>query len=505
MKVFVLYYFDPIIGPRVFLKAPESARDKELEVIALMMDIYEKRFFIHISGSIKSANLIFEINNPYSRGKKELLQISIIIDINSEINIDLARELLEAFMKEINEIDQVYKAFYVDSGKFEDASEKMEEVKRLFISFYKSFKPAVKALQMAELRYRSLFKAARDAIFIIDKKSYEIVDANERAEKILQRSRKETIGLNASELQFPEDDNNFKKQIEKLIGLEDALPIEARIRNSKGESIPVEINANEIKIGDQDFIQMILRDITERKLAEQKLIEAYDRAEFYKDLFAYDMNNILSNINSSSDLLSLISNDPKIKGDKNELLQSIKEQVLRGLNLILYVEKILDIDDSDISMERLEINRVLNEAITFITNNFHERLLKIKVEPLGDMLYVRVNELLLTAFESILINAAQHNDKPFVSIQIKILKEKKDNVNYFKIEFLDNGIGIPDDKKEIIFQKGYSEDESFSGLGLGLYLVKRIVESFNGHIWVEDRIKGDYNKGSNFIVLIPEA
>ena len=42
-------------------------------------------------------------------------------------------------------------------------------------------------------------------------------------------------------------------------------------------------------------------------------------------------------------------------------------------------------------------------------------------------------------------------------------------------------------------------------MGLGLSLVKKIIESYHGQIWVEDRFEGDYSKGSNFIVLIPEA
>ena len=90
-------------------------------------------------------------------------------------------------------------------------------------------------------------------------------------------------------------------------------------------------------------------------------------------------------------------------------------------------------------------------------------------------------------------------------MKIRISKEKKEDIDYFKLEFLDNGLGIPDKMKEQIFLKGYREDESISGMGLGLYLVKRIVESFKGQIWVEDRIKGAHIKGSNFIILIPEA
>ena len=42
-------------------------------------------------------------------------------------------------------------------------------------------------------------------------------------------------------------------------------------------------------------------------------------------------------------------------------------------------------------------------------------------------------------------------------------------------------------------------------MGVGLSLVKKIIKKYNGKIWVEDKVKGDYTKGSNFIILIPEA
>lgn len=42
-------------------------------------------------------------------------------------------------------------------------------------------------------------------------------------------------------------------------------------------------------------------------------------------------------------------------------------------------------------------------------------------------------------------------------------------------------------------------------MGLGLTLVKKIIEVFNGKIWIKDRVLGDYSKGSNFVVLVPEA
>ena len=73
------------------------------------------------------------------------------------------------------------------------------------------------------------------------------------------------------------------------------------------------------------------------------------------------------------------------------------------------------------------------------------------------------------------------------------------------MQFIDNGIGITDERKPQIFIRGYSEETSIHGMGLGLSLVKKIIESYNGKIWMEDRVKDDYTKGINCLILIPEV
>lgn len=108
-------------------------------------------------------------------------------------------------------------------------------------------------------------------------------------------------------------------------------------------------------------------------------------------------------------------------------------------------------------------------------------------------------------FHNLVSNSIKYNDSPVVEIDVKMSREKKNNINYIKLEFLDNGIGISDKRKGTIFKEEYVKDISTKGLGIGLTLVKKIVGSYEGEIWVEDRIKGDYKQGSNFIILIPEA
>jgi signal transduction histidine kinase len=56
----------------------------------------------------------------------------------------------------------------------------------------------------------------------------------------------------------------------------------------------------------------------------------------------------------------------------------------------------------------------------------------------------------------------------------------------------------------LIFQEGHKDEKLTKGMGFGLTLVTKILNSYNGKIWVEDKVKGDHTKGSNFVVLIPE-
>lgn len=114
------------------------------------------------------------------------------------------------------------------------------------------------------------------------------------------------------------------------------------------------------------------------------------------------------------------------------------------------------------------------------------------------------NEFLLDVFENILHNAIKYNKNETIEIQINIFREEINKKKLIKLEFIDNGIGIFDENKESIFQKGYKRDKKVRGMGIGLSLVKKIIKSYNGKIWVENRIKDDYEQGSNFVILIPE-
>jgi signal transduction histidine kinase len=253
-----------------------------------------------------------------------------------------------------------------------------------------------------------------------------------------------------------------------------------------------------------------LVDITEKKIAEQQIKEseekyrkAYYQANLYRDIFAHDINNILQNISSSVELSSLYIHNPEKLSTIRELYEIMDEQVNRAKKLISNVRKITELDESEIYLENLDANRIIENAIDFLESSFQKRNLNIQVNAQNKRNYVLANNLLLDVFENILINAVRHNNSSQIDIDINISKEEKDNKQYIKMEFRDNGLGISDYRKKSIFERGTRKSQKSKGMGLGLSLVKKIIDSYHGKIWVEDRIKGDYKQGSNFIILIP--
>jgi len=252
-------------------------------------------------------------------------------------------------------------------------------------------------------------------------------------------------------------------------------------------------------------------EITDRKKAEKELkksqeryYNAYNRAEFYKDLFAHDINNILQNVRSANELLKIYYKE-KEKGPKfEEMIDVIESQVLRGANLISNVRKLSLIDDENIDLKPKSIKKVLRDVIAEIKQKYSTNRLQIYVQkPEGELL-IHGNDLLYDVFKNILLNSIKYNDNKMIKINIIISEMVIDGKMYYKLEFKDNGRGIRDERKESIFQRDYSKNEKGKGIGLGLSLVKRILDTYQALIEVENRVKNDYQKGSNFIIKIPK-
>lgn len=252
------------------------------------------------------------------------------------------------------------------------------------------------------------------------------------------------------------------------------------------------------------------RDVSEHQHAEQELRKsekryrkAYERANFYKDIFTHDMNNIFHNIQFSTELISMLKGKPEKLNESKEIFTTIENQIDRGVMLINNVRKLSEIEDRETRLKEISLNHILNEAIDFANKSSQGKQLKIKYNDIDKEFNVLANEFLLDVCENILHNAIKYNQNQIVEIQINHSKKRIDKSKFVRLEFIDNGIGILDEHKEIIFQRGNKKEKYARSMGIGLSLVKKIIESYNGKIWVENRVKNDYQKGSNFIILIP--
>lgn len=253
------------------------------------------------------------------------------------------------------------------------------------------------------------------------------------------------------------------------------------------------------------------KDITEHQHAEQELRksekkyrDAFERAEFYKDIFTHDMNNIFHNILSSAELISILRESSKDLDKLEDIFQIIDNQINRGVKLIDNVRKLSRLQETEIKLNKVNLYKSLDEALIFAERSLRGKKLDIKINKTSEEIIVMANEFLLDVFENILHNAIKYNRNETIAIQINVLREEINKKKFIKLELMDNGIGIFDENKESIFQKGYKRDKKVRGMGIGLSLVKKIIKSYNGKIWVENRIKDDYEQGSNFVILIPE-
>jgi signal transduction histidine kinase len=239
--------------------------------------------------------------------------------------------------------------------------------------------------------------------------------------------------------------------------------------------------------------------------AELKSKKAYKQVDFYKDIFAHDMNNVLQIILSSAELTSLYLDSPEKLSTIKGLTKSILDQVSRGKKLIETVQKLSKVENSKQELKKMMIDPVLDESIEFISHNIQNKKVNVQVDLHENHLVVNANDLLRDVFENLLYNGVIHNDNEDVEISVKISNIKKKLKSFIKMEFSDNGLGIEDERKEAIFEKSAIINKGGLSMGLGLSLVKKILETYNGTIWIEDKVPGDHTKGSNFILLLPEA
>jgi PAS domain S-box-containing protein len=233
-----------------------------------------------------------------------------------------------------------------------------------------------------------------------------------------------------------------------------------------------------------------------------RIIKTQRRLNFYKDLLAHDIANILNNINLALKLAKPEIQNLPLPEQIKMFPEIISSQVQDGVNLVSNIQRISEIQNDGLKKSNIDAYKILRDVIEnprFTKNNN----ISVEINSPRKKLPVMAGPFLKDIFENIIINAVKHNRSEKKWVRINISYFEKNGSNYVKFDFFDNGVGIPDKLKNQIFKREHQSDLSSKGMGIGLSLVKQIIKEYNGKISVMDRIDGNPSQGTIFSVLIP--
>ncbi len=245
------------------------------------------------------------------------------------------------------------------------------------------------------------------------------------------------------------------------------------------------------------------QDVTERMLAEEELKSAKHQAELYLDLMGHDISNMHQIVMIQLELaLSVLDEEGHLGKEDRELITTSLATLDRSANLINNVRMLQKVRSGEYRAEPLDLGRTIGDAVQMYSD-LPGRNITIKFTPPNGRI-VKVSPLIKDIVANLLDNAVKHSPDP-VEIGIDVGCIDDQGKPYYSISVEDNGIGIPDDKKDLIFQRFKRGNTAAKGIGLGLYIVRTLVEGFGGSVRVEDRVHGDHARGARFVILLPAA
>ena len=234
---------------------------------------------------------------------------------------------------------------------------------------------------------------------------------------------------------------------------------------------------------------------------EDRLSKANKRINLYLSLISHDMSNLnqiaLSHLEYALSALVL-------KEEEKKWISAPLDAIRRSSELIQTMRTLQKIEVTSLKAVPVDLCRTISEILP-IYSRIPGRNIAINFAPGPDCM-IRANELISQVFSNILDNAVKHSPpERDLTIDIRVEHKRVKDQAYSMTVIEDNGPGIPDELKARLFSGPLSRGEHPGRGGLGLYLVRRLIQSAHGQIMVEDRVPGDYTKGARFVIMLPAA
>jgi PAS domain S-box-containing protein len=360
-------------------------------------------------------------------------------------------------------------------------------------------------LRDSEVRYRRLFESARDGILILDAGTGRILDSNAFMTELLGYTQDELLGKEIWQIGLFRDIDAsraaFRELQEKGYIRYENLPLQAK----SGERTEVEFISNTYQVDGRLVIQCNIRDISQRLQLErtqaqaEALADLHRRKDEFLAMLSHELRNPLAPIMNAVHLLQLgQEGESPIHRQARTIIERQVGQLSHLINDLLEVSRITT-GRIRLRRERVDLRGIVDRAVESARPLVEERRHELAVERGPGPIWVyadpaRIEQVVV----NLLTNAAKYTEIGG-RIAVDVGREGEEAV----VSVRDTGVGIAPELLPRIFdlftQAERSLDRSEGGLGIGLTVVKRLVEMHGGRVEVYSVL----GQGSGFVVRLP--
>ncbi|MHA1346808.1 MAG: PAS domain S-box protein, partial [Candidatus Heimdallarchaeaceae archaeon] len=344
-------------------------------------------------------------------------------------------------------------------GTIEDISEKKE---------------AEENLRKEKEFANSIIDSSNSLIFGINQ-NYELVLFNKQMEEMTGTKRHYVLGKNALESPFPEEvKEGIRRAIEELKDKKVSLfTIQSETKGSPRATL---WQSTFIKRDKEKIYIFIGVDITEQILANKKIEDLNESLRIINDILRHDIGNNVAIIDGSIDAFFDVREDA--------FLEMTKHAIDKSFDLIEKMESLEGLLIEDKKLEEIDVRKIVEKVIVGYTATS----VSIKIEGNGIII---ADNAISSVMDNLIGNAIKHGKADEIVVSIN------PGEHHCIIEVADNGKGVPEKYKKMLFRQGFKYGET-AGSGLGLYIVKKTLERYGGDVTIRDNSP----KGSIFQLKI---